>query len=573
MYGFVPEGMSCNMTLDSNSQKTPSHDCFQGMCFCTTDLADCSGHGENLTSIPKLPPTIRYLNFSRNRVVDITKDFFKNVPQLTAVALSDCGIERIHPEAFKALKNLTVVILDHNGNLTNVTLSPVFEIKSLECVDVRYGTLTALPKVMFEENAMPKLKDIFLHANSIMVTNLTMFQKLSKLRTLAWGLNDVYLLLEDFLPELDTFDSFSNRLVEFPRTCAQDGQTSLFPRLSSLNLMKNKLDALPSRICLPSLTYLDLGGNYFPTLYTGMFRPQLFPRLEYLHMEYIGTRVGYIEKRAFANPTLRMVSLMYNDIDFSQKDLYHEDAFAGLPSVTALQLSHNFFTEVSDERFLRLFGHLSKLEALYMGDCGLQQISSRTFASFPKLGLLELYQNKVSEVPDGAFNKNPHLYELQLNENRIAKIGEATFSPELRSKFSWLDLSGNPFICDCDLRWFSDYLRTNHTPFRHSWTTYNCSNLEDKPVESFHVVAQACIWDQTIHKAIIAAVSIFIILLCLVAVLFHYRWLFKLKVRCYRCQIELMLKKKKKKKKKGSATHIFQISKENYLTFTKKIAS
>jgi hypothetical protein len=163
--------------------------------------------------------------------------------------------------------------------------------------------------------------------------------------------------------------------------------------------------------------------------------------------------------------------------------------------------------------------------------------------------LLELHQNKVSEVPDGAFNKNLNLYKLQLNENRIAKIGEATFSPELRSKFSWLDLSGNPFICDCDLRWFSDYLRTNHTPFRHSWTTYNCSNLDDKPVESFHVVAQACIWNQTIHKAIIAAVSIFIIILCLVAFLFHYRWLFKLKVRCCKCQIKLC--------KIGSAVHVF----------------
>jgi hypothetical protein len=191
---------------------------------------------------------------------------------------------------------------------------------------------------------MPNLQEIFLHVNLNQVTNLTMFQKLPKLRTLAWGLNNVYLLLEDFLPELDTFDSFSNRLVEFPRTCAQDGRTSLFPKLRSLDLMKNKIDTIPSRICFPSLTYLDLGGNYFPTLYTGMFRPQLFPKLEYLHLECIGTRVGYIEKQAFQNPTLKMVSLMYNDIDFSLKDLYHEDAFAGLPNITALQLSHNFFT-------------------------------------------------------------------------------------------------------------------------------------------------------------------------------------------------------------------------------------
>jgi Leucine-rich repeat (LRR) protein len=296
--------------------------------------------------------------------------------------------------------------------------------------------------------------------------------------------------------------------------------------------MKNKIFTIPAKLCIPNVMYLDLADNYFPILKTDMFRVQLFPSLQYLHLEELGTHVERIEKFAFRNPSLSMISMMYNSFDFSIEDFSNE-MFAGCPNLTALQLSHNFFTEVTDERFLDVLGRVTKLQALYLGSCGIQQISSKLFAPFPRLRELEMYQNKISEVPSGTFDRNLKLKKLLLSQNKITTITEDTFSQEVRNQLTWVDLSGNPFSCDCDLRWFNDVLRNNHTAFKSTYGGYICNDGHKTPVVSFHVVAQACIWNQTIHKAIIAAVSIFIIILCLVAFLFHYQWMFKLKVRYY----------------------------------------
>nr|ARQ14826.1 toll-like recptor 8 [Oncomelania hupensis] len=528
-YGFMPSDMTCK-TLYTRDVSAKATDCFQHMCCCTQTVADCSGNGENLTFIPSLPSSIRFLNFSTNAVLNVTEDFFANVTGLVSVDLSNTNLLSIHPNAFRRLRKLKVLFLSHNANLTTAALQPVFDIRRLQCVDLRYGTLQALPDNLFKANALPDFQAIFLHANDIEVVNMTLFKSLPSLTTLAWGLNDVYHLTSAPMPELDTLDLFSNRLVKFPETCAEDGVTSLFPKLRILDLMKNKLDSIPTSLCLPSLKDLDLGGNYFPHLYTDMFRPQLFPSLEHVFLEYIGTRVESIKPFAFRHPNLTMISLMYNDIDFTIDNQYSDDAFAGCPKLTVLQMSHNYFTEVTDQRFLRLFGRLSNLETLYMGGAGLQQISLRTFASFPRLKVLELYQNKVGSVPEGAFDHNPELYELQLNENRIPTVTEATFSQKLRDQFTWLDLSGNPFSCDCDLRWFSAWLRNNNTAFSHAWTTYNCSNVDQLPVERFTLPDQACMLDHWKLNIIIAVNVIVIIVIVAFSLLFRFQWLLRLRL-------------------------------------------
>jgi hypothetical protein len=383
---------------------------------------------------------------------------------------------------------------------------------------------------LFVKDALPYLEALYLHANLVRKANLTRFQILKRLQILAWGVNDVDHFHTALLPELKVFDVFSNNLARFLVTCASDGKTSLFPSLSSLDVMKNKIDKIPENVCLPNLRYLNIGGNYWPVLYTGMFRAELFPRLEFLHLEYIGTKVDHIQSHAFANPSLRMISLMYNDIDFSREDEYHNDSFVGCPSLTALQISYNHFEDVTDQRFLRLFGHLSNMEALYIGGSSLQQITTATFARFPRLQNLELYSNKISEIPEGTFQNNPALARILLNQNKITTISLKTFSENVRSHVSWLDLSGNPFQCDCKLRWFSDWLRTNRSVFSRAWRTYDCSNMHGVRVESFHIVEQACIWNQTIFKGIIAGVTLVIIVILLVAYMFRYRWLFKLKL-------------------------------------------
>nr|ARQ14822.1 toll-like recptor 4 [Oncomelania hupensis] len=524
---FGANRQTCEV-VEGSTKKGEPYNCFNKICWCTKTTADCSN--SNLTFIPTtLPSSVRFLNFSNNGLTSVPRRFFDSVANLTSLSLSSNNISFIHPDAFKPLKRLRALFLSHNGNLTHVTLRPVFTVPSLQCVDIRYGNLLSLPEDVFAPGALPELRELFLHDNYIDVVNLTLFQHLPSLATLAWGENDVSRFYPGLLKNLDKLDLFSNSLATFPESCTTSGQ-SYFPKLSILTLKKNKLVSIPTTLCLPSLYLLDLSGNFFPVLQTDMFGPALFPRLGVLHLEQLDTHIKTIQPFAFRNPSLKFISLMYNSIDFSWEDSYSVDSFAGCPNMEGLQLSHNFLSRVSDARFIALFGHMTNLTDLYLGGVSMEQITKDTFASFPHLRTLQMYQNRVPHVPDGAFDHNPELQQLQLNENHISSVTQATFSEASRNAFKWLDLSGNPLICDCDLRWFSDLLRSNNAALSHHWTTYNCSNLNDLPVTEFYLPDQPCLISHEANVAIIAVGSVLLSLFVASIFLWRYRWQLRLKL-------------------------------------------
>jgi hypothetical protein len=64
---------------------------------------------------------------------------------------------------------------------------------------------------------------------------------------------------------------------------------------------------------------------------------------------------------------------MFNDLKFSDSADYSEDMMGGCPRISMLMLSHNQLSELSADRFLRLFGQLNNIEDLYMGYSGVSQ--------------------------------------------------------------------------------------------------------------------------------------------------------------------------------------------------------
>ena len=50
-----------------------------------------------------------------------------------------------------------------------------------------------------------------------------------------------------------------------------------------------------------------------------------------------------------------------------------------------------------------------------------------------------------------------NLTDLQLGDNQLQTVTEGVFSVETKNRLRHLDLSGNPFVCDCNLLWFRNW--------------------------------------------------------------------------------------------------------------------
>ncbi|KAK7091913.1 toll-like receptor 13 [Littorina saxatilis] len=495
------------------------HDCYDRKCWCTKTRANCSDNKGSLLFVPRLPRGIQFLDLSYDNLSTIPQDFFANVTNLTSVSLSTNFIASIAEGAFEALKRLEVVFLDNNFHLTGEVLKPVFESKTLKCVDLRYGKLKTLPKNAYES---PNLEKFYLHDEYVSVVNFHRFESSPKLRVLGWSGNYVMQIIPGLMRKLKFLYLSNNLLSSFPDTCIAKA-ASFFPRLTLLNLKNNKIHSIPSQLCLPRLQRLDLSGNLFQYMSPNTFHLALFPQLNNLYLEAMDIHITNIDAFVFNNTHLKMISLMYNNLKFSDEESIAMDSFAGCPNLQRLQLSSNVFSGVSDERFLGLFGNLTRLDTIYMGKTSLERITVRTFAKFPRLKILFLYLNKVSDIPDGAFAGNPLLKELNLNDNRVTTVTRTTFTEANRHSLKQLDLSGNPFSCDCDLLWFSDWLRSNKTLFKHSRSSYYCSNLHQE-VASFTVPDQACLLSPDTSEFIVVSVSLLLMAMTLVSAVFRYRW-------------------------------------------------
>ena len=497
--------------------------CFEDKCTCAGRLADCSKNYGNLTFVPKLPKRIRFLNFAYNRLKDInTSDFFTNVSGLQTLYMGDNELQRIHPDAFKVFTQLEGLFLNRNRNLTLKTLQPVLTASMLRKLEVKFADVRYLPDDLFLTFPLHKLQTLQLYKNKIKTLNFTTLAPLTSLSYLGLGNNKISGIKSDLMVSLETLNLQINRISDFPVTCRNG--SSLFPRLKRLLLAHNSISSIPSHVCLPRLTFLELTRNDLSYFDKDMFNVNRFPSLTSLFLENMNQAARKIAAYAFRNPSLTGISLMYNNVDFGNDDVVHPDCFAGCFSLTKLQLSHSSFDTVSGEKWQRIFKDLGKLQWLYMGDCFVRNLSADAFSRLPSLTKLALYRNSISRLPDGVFDGLSNLTHLDLNRNQLSVIKESTFNASTRSRLTFLDLSGNPFDCSCSLLWFQGWFISDSHLFSRSWTEYGCKNLPGTDVASFFVNRQACLLSRAASIFLVVSVAMVMLTLTLVSVLYRYRW-------------------------------------------------
>ena len=499
-----------------------SSPCLTPQCRCSRVKADCSRNKGNLTYIPELPRKVRRLVFSFNDLLQIPHDdFFLNATNITNLDLSHNCLAYISPGAFSRLTRLKYLHLDYN-KLTYNTLTPVFACKSLTMVFLRFMNMGPMPDDFLVGNPWPSLTKLDLTGNAMRQLNLSAFQPLLNLKDLRVPQNQIIKsTVTSAMTHLESLSIHLNGLFDFPQSCADDG-TSLLPKLSKLVFTGNRFEQFSQNVCLPALESLSMGKNLISVIEQDMFGEQRFPKLRGLTMDNIQD-IKRVEQFAFRSPSLRQVSLMYNNIRFSD-DTVNPDCFAGSPALEYLQLSHNFCQDLSEEKFARLFGAVRNLRTLFLGQCELRTVTRSMMSSLShQTYRLFLYRNKIDELPDGVFD-DLNLTTLVLGANQIRTIRETTFGKDMREHLHSLDLGGNPFSCDCDLRWFRRWFGKHLHLFPHKFFNYTCKNLNDSQLLLFHLNDQACILSHETSRAVIASVVVFIGLVQAACIVYHFRW-------------------------------------------------
>ncbi|XP_070212131.1 toll-like receptor 13 [Littorina saxatilis] len=499
----------------------PDHQPYYAECF----------HHNNLKYIPQLPHSIRYLSFTDNLLtaIPLTEHFFSNVTQITDLLLMWDNISHIEQYAFRALRNLTCVVVTANYHLTWESIIVIMSIPGLQYLSLEQCRLSSPPKDLFS-NMTSDVVELKMTATAAAdhtscLYDLTAYSALHKLRSIMLNFCDICAVKTNTVVHINYLNLDQNCMDRLPQSCAAN-KMSLFPNLSSLKITNNHLLYL-KEACLPSLRFLDLSKN--PVVLSS-FRITNYPGLKTLWMNKMVTTRMTLASNLFSHPTLEELQLEFDYIAFGSEEIVPSNVFANCPRLTRLSLVQNNFENVDDVRFLVLLGHLS-LEVLKLSGNKLTSFPLSTLTNFSNLSRLELNGAGISSIPDGAFDLLRNLSWLSLTLNDITTITEQTFSVETRERLNVLYLDINPFTCTCELMWFrnwfvSDMELFHHTRYPSALDTieYKCNNLPLTSLANFSMVEQACLMSHDMNVMIVFICSVVIVTLTIVSLVFRFRW-------------------------------------------------
>ncbi|XP_061728079.1 leucine-rich repeat neuronal protein 2-like isoform X2 [Cydia pomonella] len=261
-----------------------------------------------------------------------------------------------------------------------------------------------------------------------------------------------------------------NRLTSRLSPHAFEGKFSAerYESLSSmrtLNLSYNQLHSLHQDLFehLPELNSLDLSGNPLTTIdYVTLMAISSLPMLEDLRLR--SCQLTEIPDRFLHTPRyLEYLDLSDNQLAMVPQEL--EEA----RNLVYLNLNQNPIVELDMGKWETLgFPMIRKLQELHMSSMPeLHRIGTAALARLPMLSKLHLSFNPKLAVIEplalaspGDHRESyvwPMIKELYLQSNNLTELHSRLLRWELVEK---LDVSDNPWLCDCSTKWMVDDLVT-----------------------------------------------------------------------------------------------------------------
>uniref|UniRef100_A0AAY4CDW9 Slit homolog 1 protein n=1 Tax=Denticeps clupeoides TaxID=299321 RepID=A0AAY4CDW9_9TELE len=419
------------------------------LCTCSGTTVDC--HGLGLKTMPRnIPRNTERLELNGNNFTRITKNDFSGLKYLRVLQLMENQIGNIERGAFDDMKELERLRLNRNQ-------------------------LHQLPELLFQKNAA--LTRLDLSENFVQAIPRKAFRGATDIKNLQLDKNHIS-CIEDgafrALRGLEVLTLNNNNISSIPVSSFNH-----MPKLRTFRLHSNNLN------CDCHLAWLSQWLRQRPSI--GLFTQCTAP------LPLRGLNVAEIQKHEFTCQTENagpqscslaagscpaMCTCSNNIVDCRGKGLTAIPA--NLPdSMAEIRLEQNGIKSVPPGAF----SPYKKLRRIDLSNNQISEIAPDAFQGLRSLNSLVLYGNKITELPKGVFdglyglqllllNANKihcvranafqdlqNLSLLSLYDNKIQTLAKGTFT-SLRA-IQTLHLAQNPFICDCNLKWLADYLRSN----------------------------------------------------------------------------------------------------------------
>ena len=326
---------------------------------------------------------------------------------------------------------------------------------------------------------------LYVDKNLIFKIEAYTFQNLPQLQELRLNFNSILTLVKDSfhgLYNLQTLDLSSNNINTLPGKVFEQ-----FVRLKSLNLAKNKLTTIQESddrfAAMHSLEYFSLADNQCSSFQKDIFQPLL--NLKYLHLE--------------------------------------ENILGNLIS-----------EDVGGELLLGL----DRLQEVYLMKNNITVIPGNLFKDQITLKVLNISHNDINKVGPEVVNVSRTNCKLDLSYNHITSLNVDDFK-SLNNK-TVLNLMGNPFVCDCNIRGFLAWKNTSdvHLPDFNSYICNGPSNWAGKLLADFSISEMNCTFytRYAIYGSLVAGLTISLLIYYLI---YSKRWT----IRLFRYRIERRFKR------------------------------
>lgn len=492
------------------------------------------------------------VNLGKNSIQTIKKFTFASLAnkRILELNLGQNKIRTVEKNAFAAFQSVSSLTLNKNrlNTLSLKNMSVDLKGKSLKSLDLSDNSLT-LSAIYFSLSRIVNatLKILRLRSNNISALMARRFSTFKELTELDMSRNRITYIFENAFEGLDKLSSLkldNNYVMSVPKdmpttlkrfylnkNAIKELESNAFKKLfklKELSLKQNNIFSLSSGSFndLGNLEKLDMSNNNIFYLPGSIFSP--LKRL--IHLDLGKNKLHSIQH--LPNVFEPLTSLRFLSLQDNKYSFFHETTFLTTVSLQTLRLEVNnlgdFFAE---ENGRKLFRGLTNLEILSIANNNIKTLHESLFKDQLSLKELHAEHNMLSLWGQNTFRSTKNLTVLDMSFNLIHGIEETNL--HYLNDLRYLSLAGNPFICNCNLLWFREWINTTTTvlPNIDSYTCHGPKEWHPKPLLQFSRSKIDCT-NHTEDKNVIigAAFAGLLVSVCVCVLGYKVRWRIRLRL-------------------------------------------